>query len=501
MTSPLLWTLIGVQLALGLFDIVYHHEMLERLAWRVSQRRELNLHGARNLVYAVLFLALGLFELKGFWAMLVISVLVAEVVITLTDFVEEDLSRKLPESERVTHTLLAINYGAILSLLVPVLVGWASQPTTIVPVWRGVGSVLAPLAAAGVIVFGLRDFFAARRAQRLVLGNAAELVRALPGRQCVLITGATGFIGRRLTAALASAGHEVIVLARDPARAATLRPPFRLVTRLDQIPDDAIIDTVINFAGEPVANGLWTRRKRRRILASRLRMTREVVRLIARLRRRPAVMISGSSIGWYGTWGDEQLTEFDGGKRCFGHRVCGAWECAARGAEKFGVRVVRLRIGIVLGTEAGMLSNLLAPFEFGFGGPIGSGEQWISWIERDDLIRLIAHIIATPRLRGAVNGTAPVPVRNADFAQALGRALHRPALLRMPASVLHRLAGDLADELLLRGQRVLPDKAEASGFKFKHERLPSALSAILGDIPAKAHGPEFTRTLQVQRAR
>src|SRR5262249_17434907 len=151
-------------------------------------------------------------------------------------------------------------------------------------------------------------------------------------------------------------------------------------------------------------------------------------RLIARLQRRPAVMVSGSAIGWYGTWGDESLTEFDGGKRCFGHRVCEAWEGAARKAEKFGMRVVRRRIGIVLGTEAGMLSNLLVPFEFGLGGPIGSGKQWISWIERDDLIRLIAHIIATPQLSGAVNGTAPAPVRNAAFAQALGRALHRPAL-------------------------------------------------------------------------
>jgi uncharacterized protein len=501
MTSPLLWTLIAVQLALGLFDIVYHHEMMERLAWRVSQRRELKLHGARNLAYAVLFPALGLFELKGFWAMLVMGILAAEVIITLTDFVEEDLSRKLPASERVTHALLAINYGAILTLLVPILVGWARQPTAVVPVWYGIGSVLAPLAAAGVIVFGLRDFFAARRTQRLVFGNAAELVRALPGRQCVLITGATGFIGRRLTEALTSAGHQVIALARDPAKAATLHPPFQLVTSLDQIADDTAIDAVINFAGEPVANGLWTRRKRRRILASRLRMTRDVVHLIARLQRRPAVMISGSSIGWYGTWGDESLTEFDGGKRGFGHRVCDAWECAASKAEKFEVRVVRLRIGLVLGTEAGMLSNLLAPFEFGLGGPIGSGEQWMSWIERDDLIRLVAHIIASPQLSGAVNGTAPAPVRNATFAQALGRALHRPALLRMPASVLHRLAGDLADELLLRGQRVLPDKAQASGFKFRHETLSSALSAILGDTPAKVIGAEFSRTLEMQRAR
>jgi uncharacterized protein (TIGR01777 family) len=359
--------------------------------------------------------------------------------------------------------------------------------------------VLAPLAALGVIVFGLRDFFAARRAQRLVLGEAADLVRVLPGRQHVLITGATGFIGRRLVEALARAGHEVTVLARDPAKAAKLHPPFRLVTSLDQVASGTVIDTVINFAGEPIANGLWTRVKRRRILASRLRMTREVVRLIGRLERCPAVLISGSAIGWYGNWQDEELTEFDGGKRGFGHRVCEAWECAARKAESFGTRVVRLRIGLVLGTEDGVLSNLLAPFEFGLGGPIGSGQQWMSWIERDDLVRLIAHIIANRELTGAVNGTAPVPVRTSTFAEELGRALHRPALLRMPAFLLHALAGDLADELLLGGRRVLPDKAEASGFKFRHDTLPSALSAILGGKAASEVDRGFVAAAEMQQ--
>ena len=180
-----------------------------------------------------------------------------------------------------------------------------------------------------------------------------------------------------------------------------MRPPLRLVTNLAQIPDDARIDAVINLAGEPIGNGLWTRRKRRKILSSRLRITRAVVRLIARLQQRPAVLVSGSAIGWYGLWQDETLTEFDGGKRCFTHRVCEAWEREARKAQRLGVRVVRLRIGLVLGIEGGMLSRLLLPFEFGLGGPIGSGRQWMSWIERDDLVRLIAHVIATPSLTGA----------------------------------------------------------------------------------------------------
>ena len=222
-------------------------------------------------------------------------------------------------------------------------------------------------------LFGLRDLFAARRTARLVPGDAAELMRALPPRRRVLVTGGTGFIGRRLIEALASAGHEVIVLVRDPAKAATLRPPFRVVTHLDQIASDTAIDAVVNLAGEPTANGLWTRTKRRRILGSRLRVTHAVVRLIRRLEHRPAVLISGSAIGWYGAWDDETLTEFDGGKRCFSHRLCESWEGAARKAEWLDVRVVRLRIGLVLGTEGGML-DMLAPFELGLGGPMGSGK-------------------------------------------------------------------------------------------------------------------------------
>jgi uncharacterized protein (TIGR01777 family) len=296
----------------------------------------------------------------------------------------------------------------------------------------------------------------------------------------VLVTGATGFIGRRLVEALAAAGHQPIVLARDPARAARLAPHFRLVTSLDQIPHDTRVDAVVNLAGEPIADRLWTAPRRRRLLASRLRVTRDVVRLIARLEHKPAVLVSGSAIGWYGLWQDEQLTEFDGGKTCFTHRLCAAWERAALFAERHGVRVVRLRTGLVLGVEGGFLSRLLTPFEFGLGGRIGSGRQWMSWIERDDLVRLIAHVIATPSLTGAVNATAPAPVTNAAFTRELARALRRPAILPVPAALLRRLAGDLADELLIGGQRVLPDKAEASGFVFRHPTLADALSALLG---------------------
>jgi uncharacterized protein (TIGR01777 family) len=210
--------------------------------------------------------------------------------------------------------------------------------------------------------------------------------------------------------------------------------------------------------------------------------------LVARLRRKPAVLVSGSAIGWYGLWQDEALTEASEGRPCFSRELCQVWERASLRAEELGVRVVCLRTGLVLGSDGGLLARLLTPFEFGLGGPIGSGRQWMSWIERDDVIRLIAHAIATPAIAGPLNATAPAPVQNAALTRALCAALRRPAIFRVPAGPLHALAGDFADELLLGGQRVLPAKALASGFAFRHPTLPSALAAILGADGAAAMG-------------
>ena len=176
-------------------------------------------------------------------------------------------------------------------------------------------------------------------------------------------------------------------------------------------------------------------------------MTGNVVRLIKRLTRKPAVLINASAIGWYGLQGDETLTETADGRPCFTRSVCADWERAAVQAERFGVRVVRLRIGLVLGTEGGMLANLLTPFEYGLGGPIGSGKQWMSWIERDDLVRLIAHAIANPSLAGAVNATAPEPVRNATFTRELAaRCIARRscALPAAPLRLRRRSGGRIA---------------------------------------------------------
>jgi uncharacterized protein (TIGR01777 family) len=477
--TPLLWVLVGLQIAMGAFDTFYHHEFTERLAWRAAQRHELQLHAVRNAFYALLFVVLGWFEIHGIWAVLIIALLAAEIVITLMDFVEEDLSRKLPASERINHTLLAINYGAILALLLPILVDWALQPGGIKPAYAGWLSFAATASAVGAGLFGLKDFAAARRLARMTSVPARALADGLSEPRTVLVTGATGFIGSRLVAALGGAGHRVIALVRNPARLDLLPPPFTVVTSLDQLPADTSIDAIVNLAGEPIGNELWTEAKRRKILESRINMTADVIALIARLERKPAVLVSGSAIGWYGLWQDQPLTESAKSHACFSHELCEAWEAAAHGAEAHGVRVVCLRIGLVLGREGGFITRMLTPFEFGLGGPLGSGRQWMSWIERDDLIRLIAHVIARPDLSGAVNATAPIPVTNMKFTEELARRLHRPAVFRVPYGLLRRIGGDFANELLLGGQRVLPNKALSTGFVFRYETLRTAFEAIL----------------------
>jgi uncharacterized protein len=480
MTSTLVWILIAVQIAMGAFDTLFHHELTERLAWRTTQRRELLLHGVRNLLYAVLFVALGWFETDGAFAVIVMAVLGAELVITLMDFVEEDMSRKLPATERINHTLLALNYGAILVLIVPVLLGWAHRETGWSAASHGWWSVLTSLAAVAVTIFGARDLAASVRTKHLVPRAAGTLTTALPRHQTILVTGATGFVGSRLVEALVAQDHSVIVLTRDPKKALDLPPPFQIVTDLDQISPNTRIDAIVHLAGESISGGLWTQVRKHAVIQSRVSLTKAIGRLVARLAHRPSVFVNASAVGWYGLRDDEPLTEYGDSRPCFSHESCAACEAAALELAEFDIRVVNLRIGLVLGTEGGLLARLLTPFEFGLGGPIGSGKQWMSWIARDDLVRLIAHVIVTPLLSGPVNATAPGPVQNAEFTRELGRALHRPAFLPLPAAPLRLLGGEFAEELLLGGQCVLPHKALRSGFAFRHLELRGALQVILG---------------------
>lgn len=314
------------------------------------------------------------------------------------------------------------------------------------------------------------------------LSPAAPLAAALRSPISAVVTGGTGFVGRRLVQALIAAGHRVTVLTRDTSAATGLPPGVRLVGSLDVIGPGERIDAVINLAGEPIANGLWTASKRKRIVESRRAATRACLALMARLDHTPAAFVSASAIGWYGLRGDEELDETAAGRDCFSHQVCLVAESEARRAEDLGVRTVRLRIGLVIDAGGGLLQRMVLPFKLGLGGPFGRGRHWMSWIHRDDLVRLICHAVATPDLSGPVNATAPAPVRNSAFTRALGKALNRPAVIPVPAAPLRWVAGDLARELLLGGQRVLPAAALRSGFSFAYPDLDGALKAIFPKV-------------------
>ncbi len=481
MTDPVLWTLVFLQLLLGFFDVMYHHEFTERLPWRKNASTELILHAVRNLFYAVLFIILAWLQPTGIYAIIIGVILLAEVIITLWDFVEEDLTRKLPATERITHTLLALNYGAILAYVLPVLYSWSQMPTGATSISYGLASLVLTLAAIGVCIFAIRDYFTSKRAANLKLAPAETLIENLPDNQTILVTGATGFVGTRLTEALQAKGHNVIALTRNPSKASILGAPITIITDLSQLSDDTTIHSIINLAGESVAAAKWTPKQREKIISSRVNMTNDLIALMNRLQTKPQSFINASATGWYGMRDDELLTEDDPGIDCFTHEVCLKREQASMQAEELGIRTVNLRIGLVLGYEGGALAQMLPAYEFFGGGPMGDGKQWMSWIERDDLIRLIIHSITTETLSGPVNAVTNTPVRNNDFAKQLGKALNRPALFRIPGLALQLALGDLAKEILLRGQRVVPEKAMESGFKFKYETFAEALDYCLGN--------------------
>ena len=281
----------------------------------------------------------------------------------------------------------------------------------------------------------------------------------------IAITGATGFIGRALSARLTAAGHRTTALSvRETPRAEDLRG----------------CDAVVNLAGEPVAQR-WTKAARERIVNSRVQGTRH---LVTALRQQPPqVLVSASAVGYYGSRGDEILTENSPPANDFLAEVCVEWEREAHAAEEFGVRVVTPRFGVVLGGAAGKpggaLKQMLLPFKLGVGGRLGSGRQWTSWIHLDDIVSLIEFAIANPTLRGPLNATAPNPVTNVEFTRALGHVLHRPAILPVPAAALKLLFGEMS-QVLLASQRAIPETAVNAGFSFRYSDVDSALAAALG---------------------
>jgi uncharacterized protein (TIGR01777 family) len=322
----------------------------------------------------------------------------------------------------------------------------------------------------------------------------------------VTVTGASGLIGRRLVAALRARGDDIVALSRDPERARRAlaravstgggaRPhdasPQSAAGELRTLAWDPLAEpaptagiagseAIVNLAGENIAQR-WSAAAKQAIADSRVQGTRNLVRAIASLPdgQRPATLLSGSAIGYYGAHGEEPLDEEFPPGRDFLAQTCAAWEEEADAAAELGVRVVRLRTGVVLDPAGGALAKMLPPFRLGVGGPVAGGRQFVSWIHPDDLVGILLAALEDERWRGAVNGTAPEPVRNAGLAKALGRALRRPALLPVPALALKALYGEMA-QVVTSGARVVPAKALMNGYAFRYAQIDSALQAALG---------------------
>jgi len=299
----------------------------------------------------------------------------------------------------------------------------------------------------------------------------------------VLITGATGFIGRALVPILLGEGHRLIALVRSEERARSLLgaevetvAPSSGVKSLREALERS--DAVVNLAGESIMGGRWTEARRRVLVESRVQLTKQLVSAIAEARPRPKTLISGSAVGYYGDRGSEVLHESSPGSNDFLARLCQDWEAAAQLAEGSGLRVMTLRTGVVLGRDGGAMAQMLPPFRFGVGGPVGSGRQYMPWIHLHDLVRVIATALTDDRYEGTVNGVAPEQATNREFASALGRALHRPAVLPVPALALKVIFGEAAG-VLLGSQRVEPRRLRELGFTYQFPTLDQAVADIV----------------------
>jgi uncharacterized protein len=376
--------------------------------------------------------------------------------------------------------VLALNYGAVLAVLVPVLIAWSNLPSGVLPTSH-VFSWVFTVFGIGLITWSLRNAIAV-----LGLRRPPEWVRnpipagSSPRPRTVLISGATGFIGGHLVRRLVMRGDKVIVSTRNPDIALDrFGPHVRIVSNLDSLDESTRIDAIVNLAGAPILGFPWTRARRRTLTASRVDTTRALTSLMGRLTTPVRVFVSASAIGFYGVGGDEVIDEQGRPTSIFQSQLCQDWEAAARAAVRLGARLVRVRIGLVLGTDGGALPQLLRPIRLGLGAVLGSGAQWVSWIHIEDLLRLFEFAIDTPRASGALNAVSPEPVTHRQFQEALAEHLRRPLWLHVPALVLRAALGEMA-QLLVDGQRVVPTRAATLGFKFRHRRIRGALRDLLG---------------------
>ena len=299
----------------------------------------------------------------------------------------------------------------------------------------------------------------------------------------VLITGGSGFVGQRLCQRLKEAGHRLLVVSREPDRVRDRLPNGTDVRRsvLDFV--DTPPDAIVNLAGESIAARRWSDDQKKRLIDSRVNITRDLVMLCEQLKSSsgsaPRVMVSGSALGYYGDQGDREVTEETPPHDEFAHRLCKRWEDTAKEAADFGTRVAVLRTGLVLDQGGGALQKMLPPFKLGLGGRFGDGTQFMPWVHREDLVRAILFLLDNEELEGPFNGSAPHPVTNAEFTRVLAKRLARPALLPVPAIVLETAFGEMS-RLLLTGVDMRPQRLLDAGFEFRFPTLDEALADILG---------------------
>jgi len=300
----------------------------------------------------------------------------------------------------------------------------------------------------------------------------------------IVITGGTGLIGNALAREMGSAGHEVVVLTRDPARSGTLPPGTRAVRWDGRTAGDwaKLLDgdtVIVHLAGDAIAVGRWTDEKKRRIRESRVESGRAVLEAVRQAKSKPRALLQGSAVGYYGDTGDAVVTESHPPGDDFLARVCVEWEASTAEVTSFGVRRPVLRTGIVLSSQGGALPRMALPFRMLAGGPLGNGRQWLPWIHEMDEVGAIRFLIEREDADGPFNLTAPAPLPNRDFSRALGEALHRPSFAPAPGFALRLLLGEMADALL-HGQRAVPRKLLDLGYVF---RYPEALAALRGLLP------------------
>ena len=463
--------LLVVQALLGAFDTIYHHEIKVALPQQVTAKLELKIHAIRAMLYGTLFIGLAWFEWHGHFIWLPITLVLIEVALTLWDFIIEDQSRLLPASERITHTLLAINGGAAFVLLAITLPEWFAKPGRLEFIHYGWQSWFLSLAGIGVLISGLRDGFAAWQLQRLSL----KIKLDLGGHKRLLISGGTGFIGSALCHELLDAGHNITLLTRHPL-AATMqfKGKLRAIHDISKLSDDETFDVVVNLAGAPVVGPLWTSKRKAILFNSRIKTTQELMSFVKRCSHRPGVWVQASAIGFYGTDSTQEMDESSHRGDGFAAELCDSWEKTSAELESLSVRRVILRFGLVFGRSGGSLPMMLLSYRMGMGSILGDGKQHISWIHLEDLLSLIANVISDEHVHGKINAVAPDTPSYEQFAKLSGHLLHRPVWFHISAVLLRHLLGEMAS-LFVDGPKIHSKRLEQLHFKFRFPDLRTAL--------------------------